>query len=236
MRIVIILMGVLIACSDKPSMVKDKPIMPTKEIDILENDKKVATLEYNQENLLNKEVIYNTETKKVESELGYIYDKKKLVDINVKGIDLDYLKYALDNIYQSKFLSKKGIKFEYPEIVSSEINDVSTILTVGKNYDDFKKDSVINGNEKTIIYKDFNKKIRFYPSYITQFISEDEKIKDYNLIIKDSLPIKEVFQLDNKHNLTREYFYKKNKVIKIKYTTSNSAIPLLQKEFIYKNL
>ena len=38
MRIVIILMGVLIACSDKPSMVKDKPIMPTKEIDILEND------------------------------------------------------------------------------------------------------------------------------------------------------------------------------------------------------
>jgi len=236
MRIAIILIGILTACSDKPvnKPLQSIKVQKNKTIDVLEDGKKVATLTYNRENLLENELIYNIETKKIETELTYIYNSKKLVDINVKGIDLDYLRYALDNTFQSKSLFKKGIKIEHPEIVSSEVNDLATILTVAKNYDDFKKDSVVNGNEKTLIYKKFNKKIRFYPSYITLFIPEDEIIKDYNLVIKDSLPIKETFLLENNQSLKREYFYDKNRIKKITYISSD-PINKLQREFIYKN-
>ena len=238
MRIAIILTAILLTnCSKK---IDSKPIQAVKvqknkTIDILENGKKIATITYNQENVPDKEIGYDITTRKEEYELVYVYNNKNLVDINVKkGVDLEYLRYSLDNISQNKFLHKKGIKLEHPEIVSSEINDLATVLTVGKNYDDFKKDSIVNGNEKTIIYKNFNKKIRFYPSYITLFVPEDEIIKDYNLVIKDSLPIKETFLLENNQSLRREYFYDKNRIKKITYISSDPTNKL-QREFIYKN-
>lgn len=232
MRIAIILMGILMSCSDKP--IKLEQPIHNQTIDILEDGKKIITFTYNQENLPAKEIVYNVETKKIESELVYIYKDKKLIDINVKGVDLDYLQYALDNKYQSEYLSTKGIRIEHPEIISSEVNDLSNLLSIGDNYKDFKKDSVVNGNKKTIIYKNFNKKIRFYPSYITLFIPEGEIIKDYNLVIKDSLLIKETFLLENNQSLKREYFYDKNRIKKITYISSDPNNKL-QREFIYKN-
>lgn len=219
------------SCSDKP--ITPKQSIPNKTIDVLEDGKKISTFTYNQDNLPAKEIVYNVETKKIESQLIYIYKDKKLIDINVKGIDLDYLRYALDNIYQKEYLSTKGIKIEHSELLS-EIGDLSNLLSIGDGYKDFKKDSIVNGNEKTIIYKNFNKKIRFYPSYITLFIPEDEIIKDYNLVIKDSLPIKETFLLENNQSLRREYFYDKNRIKKITYISSDPTNKL-QREFIYKN-
>jgi hypothetical protein len=167
--------------------------------------------------------------------LKYNYQDGKFSYVSLDNVkDVDYTQSVLNYLHQVKYLSTKGIKIKHPEIVSSEVNDLATILTVGENYNDFKKDSVVNGNEKTIIYKKLDKKIRFYPSYITQFIPEDEIIIDYNLVIKDGSPIKEFFLLGNNKSLQREYFYDKSRIKKITYISSDPTNKL-QREFIYKD-
>jgi hypothetical protein len=238
MRIAIILAATLLATCSKKS--DNKPIQSVeikknKTIDILEDGKRLFTYLYNEKDLPVEVISYNEQTNKIESKLNYNYQNGKLNYVSQGNVkDVDYTQSVLNYLYQAKDLSTKGIKIEHPEIVSSEVNDLATILTVGKNYDDFKKDSVVNRNEKTIIYKNFNKKIRFYPSYITLFIPEDEIIKEYNLLIKDSLPIKETFLLENNQSLKREYFYDKNRIKKITYISSDPTNKL-QREFIYNN-
>lgn len=238
MRIAIILTAILLTnCSKK---IDSKPtenvtVKKNSSIDILENGKRFFTYVYNEQNLPIESILYNEQTNNIESKSKYNYQNGKFSYVSLSNIkDADYTQSVLNYLYQAKYLSTKGIKIEHPEIVGSEIGDITTILTVGNNYDDFKKDSLVNGSEKTIIYKNFNKKIRFYPSNITQFIPEDEIIKEYNLVIKDSLPIKETFLLDNNQSLKREYFYDKNSIKKITYVSSDPNNKL-QREFIYKN-
>jgi len=237
MRIAIILTAILLTnCSKK---IDSKPtenvtVQKNSSIDILENGKRFFTYVYNEQNLPIESILYNEQTNNIESKSKYNYQNGKFSYVSLSNIkDADYTQSVLNYLYQAKYLSTKGIKIEHPEIVGSEIGDITTILTVGNNYDDFKKDSLVNGSEKTIIYKNFNKKIRFYPSNITQFIPEDEIIKEYNLVIKDSLPIKETFLLDNNQSLKREYFYDKNRIKKITYVSSDPNNKL-QREFIYK--
>ena len=238
MRIAIILVAALLSTCSKKS--DNKPIQSVeikknKTIDILEDGKRLFTYLYNEKDLPVEVISYNEQTNKIESKSDYNYQNGKLNYVSQGNVkDVDYTQSVLNYLYQAKDLSTKGIKIEHPEIVSSEVNDLATILTVGKNYDDFKKDSVVNGSEKTIIYKSFNKKIRFYPSYITLFIPEDEIIKEYNLVIKDSLPIKETFLLENNQSLKREYIYDTNRIKKITYISSDPTNKL-QREFIYNN-
>lgn len=59
-------------------------------------------------------------------------------------------------------------------------------------------------------------------------------IKEYNLVIKDNLPIKETFLLENNKSLKREYFYDKNRIKKITYINSDPTNKV-QREFIYNN-
>lgn len=126
MRIAIILTAILLMhCSKKidSTPIQAVKVQKNKTIDILENGKKIATITYNQENLPDKEIGYDITTRKELYELVYLYNNKKLVDIDVKkGVDLDYLRYSLDNISQNKFLYKKGIKLEHPEIICSEVD------------------------------------------------------------------------------------------------------------------
>ena len=238
MRIAIILVATLLATCSKKS--DNKPIQSVeikknKTTDILEDGKRLFTYVYDEKDLPIEVISYNEQTKTIESKSNYNYQNGKFNYVSQGNVkDVDYTQSVLNYLYQAKDLSTKGIKIGHPEIVSSEVNDLATILTVGKNYDDFKKDSIVNGNEKTIIYKNFNKNIRFNPSYITLFIPEGEIVKDYNLVIKDSLPIKETFLLENNQSLRREYFYDKNRIKKITYISSDPTNKL-QREFIYKN-
>ncbi|MCZ2083894.1 MAG: hypothetical protein LC112_06445 [Flavobacteriales bacterium] len=238
MRIAIILIAILLTtCSKK---IDNKPIQSVKikknnTIDVLEDGKRVFTYLYNEQDLLIEAISYNQKTNSIESKSEYNYQNGKFSYISQGNVkDVDYTQSVLNYLYQAKDLATKGIKIEHPEIVSSEVNDLATILTVGKSYDNFKKDSIVSENGKTIIYKNFNKKIRFYPSYITLFIPEGEIIKGYNLVIKDSLPVKETFLLENNQSLQREYFYDKNRIKKITYLSSDPNNKL-QREFIYKN-
>jgi hypothetical protein len=237
MRIVYILTVILLTNCSKN--IDSKPILSIKvkknsTIDILEDGKRFFTYVYNEQGLPIESILYNTETDKIESTSKYNYQNGKFNYISQNNIkDEDYTQSVLTYLYQSKLLSSQGIKFEHPELIFSEISDLSNVLTVGKHYDDFKKDSIVDGIEKTIIYKNFNKKIRFYPSNISEFIPEDKIIKDYNLVIKDSLLINETFLLENNQRLKREYLYDKNRIKNITYISSN-PYNKLHIEFIYK--
>ncbi len=238
MRIVIILTAILLTnCSKKNDgkPIEDVKVQKNNSIDIMEDGKRFFTYVYNEQNLPIESILYNRQTNNLESKSKFNYQNGKFSYVSVHNLkDDDYTQSVLNYLYQAKYLSSKGIKIEHPEIVSSEIADITTILNVGDNYDDFKKDSIVNGNEKTLIYKNFNKKIRLYPSNITQFIPEDQVIKDYNLVVRDSLLIKESFLLENNQSLKREYFYDKNRIKKITYISSDPTNKL-RKEFIYKN-
>ncbi|UZT98338.1 hypothetical protein ODZ84_01850 [Chryseobacterium fluminis] len=238
MRIVIILTAILLTnCSKKNDgkPIEDVKVQKNNSIDILEDGKRFFTYVYNEQNLPTESILYNTQTNNLESKSKFNYQNGKFSYVSVNNLkDDDYTQSVLNYLYQAKYLSSKGIKIEHPEIVGSEIGDLSNLLSIGDGYKDFKKDSIVNGNEKTIIYKSFNKKIRFYPSYITLFIPEDEIIKEYNLVIKDSLPIKETFLLENNQSLKRKYFYENKRIKKITYISSDPTNKL-RKEFIYKN-
>lgn len=151
--------------------VENVKVKKNRSIDILEDGKRFFTYVYNEQNLPIDSVLYNTETDKIESTSKYNYQDWKFDYISHNNVkDEDYKQFVLTYLYQSKRLSSRGIKFEHPELIFSEISDLSNVSTVCKYYDDFKKNSVVNEKEKTIIYKNDNKKILFYPSNITQFI------------------------------------------------------------------
>lgn len=206
-----------------------------KSIDVFENDKKAFTFNYNRNDRPKEVILVNSDISEIESKSIYNYQDGKFIYISTNGSkDLDFTQQALNDYAGHEALLSKGINFNYPEIVSSEISDVCKVLAVGKDYNDFTKDSIINGNFFTIKFTRFNKKIRFYPSIMTQFIDEKDIIKDYSLTVKDSLLDEEVFILQSGNKVTRTYFYENRNVKSIKYSNSGLEYKLVR-EFEYQN-
>ncbi len=189
---------------------------------------------YNGDNLLNEQFIYNHDNT-TNCIIQYSYNDNKFDSLKVKkGVDLEYNQLMLDDISAYDYLLSKGIKIKFPEIVFSEIRDISNILSVADEYSDFKIDTKIIKNEKIISFIGFNKNIRFYPSYLTRFIHENEIIKDYVYAVEDDNVQWEKFLLYD-GVLKRTYTYNRNNTIaKVLYEFNSVRGKLLfEKKFEY---
>ncbi len=173
--------------------------------------------------LLQEVITYNTQTKKQECHTKFYYKENAQYDRFevLKGSEpiCEELKESAersegDYQVQIEFLHSKNIKIPFAPL-SSEVSDLSKVLSIMDNYDGLKKETEINGNQKAIRFFGLNKRIRFYPSSITLFIDEQSLIKNYELILREGFPQKEFYKTEN-GEFTREYFYDdEQKIVKI---------------------
>lgn len=195
------------------------------KIEVLENGAKYSIYYYDNNKLVQRN-IYNIETKEIETTVKYIYRDSMVVDMKIEGIDLDYLYHYNNSIENYKYLVDLGISIDNPELMESEINDIVNILSVSEYY-------ITNiSNIKTIELTNIHKKLRFYPSYITMLINENEPINTYKLIIKNNKIIKDIFIIKEYHYIQRQYYYNGNKIEKIVYSTSYNT-DKLERKFVY---
>lgn len=207
-------------------------------VDAYEDDELVARYLYDK-GLLQEGISYNVQTKEQELITKYYYkengeyDQLEVTKGKNKVLEQFYNKLGRDYYFQYEFLQSKNIKLPVAaEILSSEVRDLSNVLSVADKYNDFKKEAEINGNQTTIRFIGFNKNIRFYPSTITLFIPENTIINDYELILKDNYLQKELYRIFD-GELTREYSYDKDKkIVKVIYKFSGAEIQSsLEKRF-----
>lgn len=190
-----------------------------------------------------KQIGYNTQTKKQESEVAYFYKENGEYDRSevkgedgVKEVNLEADKYERDFLFQSEFLKAKAIEFPLAALLPDEVRDLSDIFSVADNSDDFKTETRIDGNQKVIKFIGFNKNIRFKPSVLTIFIPNNTVVKDYELMLKDNYPQKESYKTD-RGELTKEYFYDDKKIVKLVYKLKDIGDQTsLEKRFDYHKL
>lgn len=136
-------------------------------------------------------------------------------------------------------LTSKDIKLPLAtDVLSSEVSDLANVFSVADNYDDFKTDTRIEGNKKIIKFTGFNKRIGF-ERYTMTFRSGSLPIliKDYELILENNYPSKELYKTDE-GELTKEYLYKDKKIIKLvyKFIDNDNQTALREKRFDYHEL
>lgn len=213
-------------------------------VDIFE-DNELVTSSFFRDGVLEKNIGYNTQTKKPESVVKYFYKKSGEYDrIEVSGADwmkemaLEIDKSNQDFLFQNEFLKSKNIEFPLADIVTGEITDLSNIFSIADNYNDFKTESRTDGNQKFIRLIGFNKKIRFHHSTIAFLIGNDSiLIKDYELTLENNFPSKELYKTDA-GDLTKTYTYKDKKLISVIYQFTNveNQTNSLTKQFDYHKL
>lgn len=208
-------------------------------------DNELVSRSFFRNGLLIREIAFNTQTKKQESEVTYFYKKNAEFDhaevksadgSKEKGPEVD--KYQLDFLVQYEFLESKGIEFPLPDIVPDAVSDLSRIFSIADNYSDFKTDSRTDGNRKITKFTGFNKSIG-YERYAMTFRSGALPIliKDYELTLENGYPLKELYKT-NDGELTREYSYKDGKLIGVvyKFTDLENRTNSLEKRFEYHEL
>jgi hypothetical protein len=190
------------------------------KVDIYEDNNLIGSYLYDN-GLLQQELFPANSSENQEQITKYYYKENGVYDRLevIKGQDStsdDWLDRLMrDFQFHRETLNAKGIQFPLAsELLSSEVSDLSNVLSVANGYDDFKKETITEENRKIIRFVGFNKNIRFYPSYITMFIPENTFIKDYELTLTDNFPQKEVYKTDD-GVLVREYFYSNKKIVKV---------------------
>lgn len=190
-------------------------------------------------------ITFNTQTKKQEGETEYFYKKSGELD-RVKVIQgdksrdaqLEAEKSNQDSLFQYNLLQSKGIEFPLPDIVPSEVSDISYIFSVADNYSDYTKDIQADGNLKVIKFSGFNKGIG-YERATMNFRSGGLPIlvKDYELTLENSFPTKETIKTDE-GELTKTYSYKDGRLIGIVYQFIDleNQTNTLEKRFEYHEL
>lgn len=197
-----------------------------------QNEKKTAEF-YFVNDTISKIVWFNSKTGKINGEK--LYNKGIPNSNGNPDVEKDYLDY-LDYLntlksYDISLKNKNAILF------GSDLKDLATILSIGKENNDFIKKNIETEDSVTqILFKDFEKNIRFSPSLITLFIPANTVIKNYSLYIKYRQPIREVYQTSI-GVLEKEYDYKRegNNISSIIYKiheNENNKI-IFQKKFDY---
>ncbi len=212
------------------------------KVDIYQDNELVSSVFFRR-GVIVRGIGYNTQTKTQESEVEYFYKKNGEYDHTevkgedrVKEVNLEADKYERDFLFQSGFLKDKAIEFPLAALLADEVSDLSLIFSVAANYSNFKTETQIDGNLKVIKFIGFNKGIRFKPSIITLFIPDNTVIKDYELVLKDNYPQKELYKTEE-GELTKEYFYDDNKIVKLIYKFNSMGDQTsLEKRFDYHKL
>ena len=119
-------------------------------------DDKLVSRSFYRKGLCTKYITFNTETKRQESEVEYLYDNSgELSRTKVKqgaalsDVELLAEKSYKDFMVQYSILQSKGIELPLPDIAADEVSDISNILSVADNYSDFKMETQNDGNRKT---------------------------------------------------------------------------------------
>lgn len=209
-------------------------------------DDQLESSDFYQNGRIYKRVAYNTQTKTQDGRVRYFYRKDGGLDrVEIKEsnepikIDPDLKRYKEDLEVQLRIIRSKGIDLPLPDIVESEIRDLSSILSASEHYSDFKPETQINGNQKVIKLVGFNKTGRFHYSIFAYLIGNGDfiKIQDYELTLENGFPTKESLKTDD-GELTREYSYKDGKLIGVvyKFTDLENRTTSLTKRFEYHEL
>lgn len=199
-------------------------------IDELQEGKKVSRYEYVNDTI-SKVISYNSDTGEIEKEIKYlngIPDYKN--DLDLEQEFLNYKEFL-------NTLVTHEIKPINPIILGSDLNDLSTVLSVADNYNDFKKETSVKDKITTMNFVKLNKNIRFSPSLITMFIPDNTIITDYELVVEKQQPLKEFYRTKD-GRLVKEYIYQDGRLKKILYRTldnQNRASIVFEKKFEYKN-
>lgn len=186
--------------------------------------------------ILQKQEFFNIKKGGRESILEYVYKEKIIDTVLVDGVDMDDTRQMKEGIVKRDFLKSKGINFLFPEIISSDVSDLSNIFSVADNYDDYSKiDSMTMDSTRIIKFVKFNKNIRFTPSLLTMFIHNNTIIKDYQINIKNHQPIKEYYTTRD-GVLFKEYVYKDKKLVQLLYKVidDDKEEIVFEKKFEYK--
>ena len=206
-------------------------------------DGELESSDFYQNGRIHKRVAYSTQTKKPDGEVRYLYKEDGgLERVEIKEpngspkIDPDLKRYNEDLELQLRIIRSKGIDFPLPDIVESEVRDLSSILSASERYSDFTPETQINGNQKVIRFVGFNKTGRFHHSIFTYLIGNGDfiKIQDYELTLESSFPTKEFLKTDD-GELTRTYSYKDGKLTAVAYrfTDLQNQSTSLEKRFEY---
>jgi hypothetical protein len=211
-------------------------------------DNELISRSFFRKGLLIKSIWFNTQTKKQESEVEYLYKDGELKRTKIKGesasiySELEADRSERDFQFRLGILKSKNIEIPYAKMFGNEVNDLSEILSVADNYNDFRTEIIENGNQKTIKFTSFNKNISLKHSIISMLIhlygtKINFTIKDYELTLEDNHPSKEIFDTDD-GEVVREFFYKEGRVTKIvyRYTNLENQTNSLEKRFAYHKL
>ena len=195
------------------------------KVDVYEDNELIVTYLYDG-GLLREAITYNTQTKKQECRTAYHYKANGEYDRFevIKGSDpicedLREVGERWEGDYQLhlEFLKSKSINIPFADALSSEVSDLSKVLSVMDSYNDLRKEIEMNADQKVIRFSGLDKSIRFHPSRITGFIHDNTLIHDYELILKGGFPRKESYKT-GVGELTREYVYDdEQRIVKVSY-------------------
>jgi hypothetical protein len=213
------------------------------KVDLYE-DGKLAYSRIYEKGLLKQSTVYNTKLNTEETIAKYHhyengqYERTEIIKGSDPGLDraLEDDHYERESRSDIQFLKSKNIEFPFPDLIGNEIRDLSDVVSVADNYEDFKKELTEKDNIRTLKFVGFNKNIRFKPSQITLYLGDNEIIKDYELILKDSYPQKETYAT-SAGELVKEYFYEDNRLIRLLYKfTGTEGVATSEKKFVYTRL
>lgn len=203
-----------------------------------EDGKKQSVKNFTNGFLTKEETVYEIDNRKMKDVTSYYYSKDGKINATeewkngkkVSRQDRDYefdVNLIAQYLYSADLLKKKEIKIPLPGLIFSQIKDTANIFEIADKNDDFKKETSLNGDFKTIKFIGFNKNIRFDPTLLE--INMDQTITDYELTLKNDYLCKEVYKTGaselkgiSSAEITREYNYEKDRLTKL-VTTSNST-------------
>lgn len=210
-------------------------------VDIHENDKLISRCFFNEERL-QEEILYNTETNSEEFVIRYFYkndgrfERLEVSDGGSPDFNILFRQRAENFEVHREILRSNSIKLPIAaEIIAREVDDLANIFSAADGYDDFKRESKVSGNKKVIKFVGFNKRLDFKNSPIALVTDNDSiLIKDYELVLDNSYPTKEFVKTDD-GTLSKVYNYKDGRLTGIVYrfTDRNNQTNSLVKRFVY---
>ena len=214
-------------------------------VDSYENDELLARFFF-QDGLYVKGITYNTQTRKKDREIAFFYKKNGELDhAKIDGVvpskeNSIEIKRSFDELnFQYAMVKSKGVIFPLPTIVADEVSDLSEVLSIADNYRDFKTESQVKGDQKTIKFIGFNKTSRFHHSPMALLIGQGDfiTVRDYSLTLQNGLPTLEVYRISD-GELTKTYSYKDGQLIGVVYrfTDLQNQSNSLEKRFDYHKL
>jgi len=131
-------------------------------------------------------------------------------DNSVSGINVELaIKMFKDATVQKSILANHNISIPLSDINTSELSDISYLLTSVEQIQD-----TILGSQRIVRLQDINQSFRFSFSYLESFISSTNIVVQYTLFLKNNVVSKEHILFDD-GELERIYSWRNDKELSI---------------------